>query len=101
MSLLEKDTLLCECVDVRSLRLRVSSKTTDPVVQIVDSDEQDVRPSVLAKTGTNRQQEAQECEDEFDVIQESAGCGFDVPFASPSMRYFLFAICHASVFSSV
>ena len=42
MGLLEKDALLCQLVDVWCLRLGMSSKTTNPVVQIVDGDEQDV-----------------------------------------------------------
>ena len=44
MSLFEENSLLCKLVDVGRLRLGMSSKTTDPVVQIVDSNEQDVRP---------------------------------------------------------
>jgi hypothetical protein len=46
----------------------MSSKTTNPVVQIVDGDEQDVRRFVFGKTGANQQQEAKKCEDGFHVI---------------------------------
>ena len=43
MSLLEKDAFLCKSIDIGSLCLRVSSETTDPVIQIVNGNEQDVR----------------------------------------------------------
>ena len=43
MSLLEKDAFLSKSIDIGSLCLRVASKTTDPVIQIVNSNEQDVR----------------------------------------------------------
>jgi len=46
MGLLEEDSLASQFVDVGCLCLGMSSKTTNPVVQIVDSDEQDVRPVV-------------------------------------------------------
>jgi hypothetical protein len=46
MGLLEEDSFASQFVDVGCLRLGMSSKTTNPVVQIVDSDEQDVRPVV-------------------------------------------------------
>ena len=44
MSLLEKDALLCERINVRCLRLGMPTKAANPVVQVVDGDEQDVRP---------------------------------------------------------
>ena len=68
MGLLEEDALAGQLVDVWSLRLGMSSKTTNPVVQIVDGDEQDVRRFVFGKTGANQQQEAKKCEDGFHVI---------------------------------
>ena len=39
MGLLEEDSIGRQLVDVGSLRLGMSSKTTDQVVQIVDRDE--------------------------------------------------------------
>ncbi len=44
MGLLEENPLAGKLVDVGSLRLSVPTETTNPVVQIVDGDEQDVRP---------------------------------------------------------
>ena len=44
MGLLEEDSLASQFVDVWCPGLGMSSKTTDPVVQIVDGNEQDVRP---------------------------------------------------------
>ena len=68
MGLLEEDSLASQLVDVGSLRLWMSAEATDPVVQIVDGDEQDVRRFVFGKTGANQQQEARKCEDGFHVI---------------------------------
>lgn len=45
-------------IDIGSPGLGMSTKTTDPVVQVVDGDEQDVGRFVFGKTGTNQQQEA-------------------------------------------
>ena len=44
MGLLEEDSLASQFVDVGSLCLWMSAEATNPIVQIVDSDEQDVRP---------------------------------------------------------
>ena len=44
MSLLEEDSLASQLVDVGSLRLGMSSEATNPVVQVIDGDEQNVRP---------------------------------------------------------
>ena len=65
--LLEQHAPRCEPIDIGSLGLGMSSKTTNPVVQIVDGDEQDVRRFVFGKTGANQQQEAKKCEDRFHV----------------------------------
>jgi hypothetical protein len=46
----------------------MSSKTTNPVVQIVDGDEQDVGLFVLGKARASQQQEAKKCKDGFHVI---------------------------------
>ena len=43
MGLIEEHAFLCKSIDIGSLCLRVSSKTTDPVIQIVNGNEQDVR----------------------------------------------------------
>jgi len=43
MGLLEEDPLARKLVDVGSFRLRMSAETANPVVQIVNRDEQDVR----------------------------------------------------------
>lgn len=44
MGLLKEDSLFCQLVDVWRLCLGMSPKTTDPVVQIIDGNEQDVWP---------------------------------------------------------
>ena len=44
MSLLEEDSLLREPVDVRSLRLWMPTEAANPVVQIVNGNEQNVGP---------------------------------------------------------
>ena len=44
MGLFKENALLCERINVRRLRLGMSSEAADPIVQIVDSDEQDVGP---------------------------------------------------------
>ena len=44
MRLLEENPLAGKLVDVGSLRLWMSSEASNPVVQIVDGDEQNVRP---------------------------------------------------------
>ena len=72
MGLLEQDTLLCERVNVRCFRLGMSAKTTDPVIQIVDGDEQDVGLVVPGETGSgktrgNQQQGEEQCYDAFHV----------------------------------
>ena len=43
MGLIKEHAFLCKSIDIGSLCLRVSSKTTDPVIQIVNGNEQDVR----------------------------------------------------------
>lgn len=43
MGLIEEHAFLCKSIDIGSLCLRVSSETTDPVIQIVNGNEQDVR----------------------------------------------------------
>ena len=43
MGLIKEHAFLCKSIDIRSLCLRVSSKTTDPVIQTVNGNEQDVR----------------------------------------------------------
>ena len=52
MGLLEKDALLCERINVRRLRLGMPTKAANPVVQIVDGDEQDVRPACSLSQGS-------------------------------------------------
>ena len=44
MGLFKENALLRERINVRRLRLGMSSEAADPIVQIVDSDEQNVRP---------------------------------------------------------
>lgn len=44
MGLLEEDSLGRQLVNIGSFRLWMSSKTPHPVIQIVDGDEQNVRP---------------------------------------------------------
>ena len=44
MGLIEEHAFLCKSIDIGSLCLRVSSETTDPVIQIVNGNEQDIRP---------------------------------------------------------
>lgn len=61
MGLLEKDALLCERINVRRLRLGMPTKAANPVVQIVDGDEQDVRP--IHRIGSN---------DSLDRLEENA-----------------------------
>ena len=53
MGLIEEHALLRKTIDIGSLCLRMSSKTSDPVIQIVDSNEQDVR-STGRVSGTRR-----------------------------------------------
>lgn len=53
MGLIEEHALLRKSIDIGSLCLRMSSKTSDPVIQIVDSNEQDVR-SIGRVSGTRR-----------------------------------------------
>lgn len=43
MGLIKEHAFLCKSIDIGSLCLRVSSETTDPVIQIVNGNEQDVR----------------------------------------------------------
>ena len=47
-----------QSINIGSLCLGMPSKTTNPVVQIVDGDEQDVRLFVLGKAGANQKQGA-------------------------------------------
>ena len=42
MSVVEKSSAFCESIDVRSLGIRVAVHATDPIVLIIDSDEEDV-----------------------------------------------------------
>ena len=58
MGLIEEHAFLCKSIDIGSLGLGMSSKTTNPVVQIVDGDEQDVQRFVLGKSGANQKQGA-------------------------------------------
>ena len=67
MGLLEKDALLCQLVDVWCLRLGMSSKTTNPVVQIVDGDEQHVRS--LGRPDGPRENDREEAEDERQSLE--------------------------------
>ena len=53
MGLIEEHAFLCKSIDIGSLCLRVSSKTSDPVIQIVNGNEQDVR-SIGRVSGTRR-----------------------------------------------
>ena len=53
MGLIEEHALLRKSIDIGSLCVRMSSKTSDPVIQIVDSNEQDVR-SIGRVSGTRR-----------------------------------------------
>ena len=53
MGLIEEYALLRKSIDIGSLCLRMSSKTSDPVIQIVDSNEQDVR-SIRRVSGMRR-----------------------------------------------
>ncbi len=43
MGLFEEDSLAGKLVDIGSLRLGMSSEATNPVVQVIDGDEQNVR----------------------------------------------------------
>ena len=42
MSVVEKSSAFCESIDVRSLGIRVAVHATDPVVLVIDGDEEDV-----------------------------------------------------------
>ena len=44
------------------------SKATNPVVQIVDGDEEDVGRLILGKDRANQQQKAKKCEDGFHLV---------------------------------
>ena len=44
MGLFKEDSLFRQCVNVGCFRLWMSSKTPHPVIQVVDGDEQNVRP---------------------------------------------------------
>lgn len=55
ISLLEEDSFASQFVDVWCLRLGMSSKTTNPVVEIVNSDEQHIWPDHTLSRLANRQ----------------------------------------------
>ena len=41
----------CQAVDVRRLGLRMSAQASDPIVQVIDRDEQDVGPALGGQAG--------------------------------------------------
>ena len=55
MSIGEKHTALCQSVEVWCPRLRMSSKTTDPIVQVIDRNEQHIRPRCVFRLQQVRQ----------------------------------------------
>lgn len=64
MSIRKETPLSCERIDMGSLRIGMSAQTTDPIIQVIDTDHENVRP--LRVIGFHRGNRADADETEAD-----------------------------------
>ena len=57
MGIIKKHTTGSQSVDIRSLSLGVSTQATNPIIEIIDGDEQNIGPALPTFLSANKQVE--------------------------------------------